>query len=236
MSRKLAVFDIDGTLVRISWEGNDACFVRMLRDGFGLGEVNHDWTVYRHATDSAIVADIFAEKRGRPPVAEEIAAMQRALMAEMGAWGAAGNRFVPLPGATTVLGELARRGWAVAIATGNWRDPGWFKLESAGIAAGPVPLASADDAESRDEILGTAIRRAGFGAGSGERVVYLGDRPWDVRAARALGISFVGVGEGESAATLAREGARAVIADFSDFEGVLGILETTPAFTGERTR
>lgn len=230
------MFDIDGTLVRINWEGNDACFVRMLRDGFGLGEVNHDWTAYRHATDSAIVNDIFRERRGRLPTGEEIGRMQDLLLREMRAWGAEGNSFTAVPGAKDLLRRAAGRGWAVAIATGNWREPGRFKLDSAGVDTGAAPMASADDAESREEIVATAIRRAGFGTeGGSDRVVYVGDRPWDVRAARSLGVAFVGVGAGEGAAALTREGATAVLEDFSDIERVLDILETTrvpPRATG----
>ena len=46
----------------------------------------------------------------------------------------------------------------------------------------------------RVNILRMAIQRAGhhYGQGAFEKVLYIGDGVWDVRAAKALGIGFVG--------------------------------------------
>src|SRR5262249_32624480 len=81
-----------------------------------------------------------------------------------------------------------------------------------------IPWASADDAFDRVEILRTTIQRAGqhYGAVAFEKVVYIGDGVWDVRAAKALRIGFVGLAASNKAGRLVEEGASCVLPDFSD--------------------
>ena len=49
-----------------------------------------------------------------------------------------------------------------------------------------------------------------------DRLVYVGDGIWDVRAARRLGIGFVGIGEGDREIQLREEGAEIVLPDYED--------------------
>jgi phosphoglycolate phosphatase-like HAD superfamily hydrolase len=101
-----------------------------------------------------------------------------------------------------------------------------FKLASAGLPVDAFPWASADDALGREDILRTAIRRAGqvYGRDTFEKVVYVGDGVWDGRAAKALGIAFLGIGAGERAGRLVDEGASCVLPDFSDSVRVIECL------------
>ena len=48
------------------------------------------------------------------------------------------------------------------------------------------------------------------------RTVYVGDGPWDVRAARALGMPFIGV-DAQSTGVLRHAGVRHVIGGYRDF-------------------
>jgi phosphoglycolate phosphatase-like HAD superfamily hydrolase len=68
------------------------------------------------------------------------------------------------------------------------------------------------------DILQTAIERAGqkYGQDAFEKVVYAGDGVWDVRAAKALGIGFLGLAAGTKAGRLLEEGALWVFPDLSD--------------------
>jgi phosphoglycolate phosphatase-like HAD superfamily hydrolase len=93
-----------------------------------------------------------------------------------------------------------------------------FKLASAGLPVGGIPWASADDASDRVEILRTAIQRAGrrYSQVAFEKVVSIGDGVWDVRAAKALGIVFLGLAADDKAGRLVEEGASCVLPDFSD--------------------
>jgi phosphoglycolate phosphatase-like HAD superfamily hydrolase len=58
-----------------------------------------------------------------------------------------------------------------------------------------------------------------------EKVVYVGDGVWDVRAARALGIGFLGLATGTKAVRLLEEGASCVLPDLSDPMRVVERLE-----------
>jgi phosphoglycolate phosphatase-like HAD superfamily hydrolase len=49
-------------------------------------------------------------------------------------------------------------------------------------------------------------------------VTYVGDGVWDFQAAQRLGWNFIGIGAGDAAARLMREGAAAVLPNFSSSE------------------
>jgi phosphoglycolate phosphatase-like HAD superfamily hydrolase len=88
-------------------------------------------------------------------------------------------------------------------------------------------MASADDAYDRVEILQTAIQRAGrhYGQDAFEKVVYIGDGVWDVRAAKALRIGFLGLAASNKAGRLVEEGASCVLPNFSNLVRVSECLE-----------
>ena len=117
--------------------------------------------------------------------------------------------------------------WHVTIATGGWNGSARFKLASAGLSVDGIPWASADDAIDRVDILRKAIQRAGlhYGQDAFEKVVYIGDGVWDVRAAKSLGIGFLGLAAGVKAGRLVGEGASCVLPDFSDALRVNECLE-----------
>ena len=55
-------------------------------------------------------------------------------------------------------------------------------------------------------------------------MVYVGDGLWDLRAATAMGITFIGLAEGVRATQLRSEGAPVVFPDFSDVESFMSAL------------
>ncbi len=227
MSDRLAIFDIDGTLTRTS-EVDDACYIRAVREEWGVPSMSTDWSEYEHSTDNAIAAEIFRRARGREASPAELAALRdrfARLVAEEAA--RAPERFRPIAGAPSIVVELPRAGWAVAIATGGWTPSARTKLASAGIPAEGIPAAFACDARPRQEIIAIAARRAaevcgvrGFG-----RVVYLGDGVWDARACAAAAMPFVGIAEGQRAERLRAAGASVVLPDLADIARVREALE-----------
>jgi len=93
-------------------------------------------------------------------------------------------------GAAAMLARLRAEGHTVAVATGAWEASARLKLARAGLAIDGCVLAACDDEPDRVAILRAAIARAGT---AHDRVVYVGDGPWDVEAARTLGLPFVGI-------------------------------------------
>jgi hypothetical protein len=79
----------------------------------------------------------------------------------------------------------------VACATGGWRATARLKLEATGFGGLDIPLATADDAMDRKDIMLTALSHLGK---SFRSITYYGDGPWDKDASEQLGWNFVPVG------------------------------------------
>ena len=210
----LVVFDIDGTLIDTRQTDTDACFFAVVRAVTGLDGLREDGTSYPGATSAAIFEAVIRKAHGRSSTVEDTAAFQSRLGAAMRARYLDGRRLPPMAGAGELLGRLmAGDAWRVAVATGNWDDEARVKLASA-----------------RKDILALAVGRAKahYGASSWDRVVYVGDTVWDVRAARDCGAGFVGIGVGERAEKLRAEGATAVLKDFGDASAIDEALRSAP--------
>jgi phosphoglycolate phosphatase-like HAD superfamily hydrolase len=192
----LAVFDIDGTLVKEN-RVEDGCFIEALREGFGFDDVDPDWTRYRDVTDSGLVAELCVRRLGKAPDLETLRRFRdlysRLLI----------DRLEPgdgseIAGAGVFVAKLrAHPEWRVSIATGNFLRLALHKLRRAGIPALDVPIATAEDSSRRVDLIRLAIARAQdeYGVRSFRHVVSIGDAPWDLRAARELQMPFVAIGE-----------------------------------------
>jgi phosphoglycolate phosphatase-like HAD superfamily hydrolase len=206
----IAVIDIDGTLTR-SCAADAEAFAAAFEETFGAALPSSDWSTYTHATSAGILEEALIRVRGRGPTGDEQASMLAGFLAKL-------REVLPtegleIPGARRVLSWLRDEGHAVALATGAWRQEAELKLAAAGIPFAGVPLASSDDHPDRRVLLRTALERAGW---RGELdAVYVGDGSWDLRAARAVGIRFVGV-DVQSDGRLAALGCSRVLRDLTD--------------------
>lgn len=220
MSSALVIFDLDGTLTRE--DGVDAdCYLQALADEFGIEGINIKWAEYPHATDSCIFPEIVRKHLSRPPTAEDRRRFQRRFATLLGEGLLADpTRFSQMPGAAAMLEWLAEDArWRAAVATGAFHASAIFKLEKAGIDPANLPLASADDAVAREDIVRLAIARASrtYKEERFEEIVSVGDAPWDVWTAQTLGLPFVGInGDQRDPGRLRRLGATQVLPDFAD--------------------
>ena len=216
---RLVLFDIDGTLTRTN-ETDDRCFVIALTEALGAARVDPDWDRYPDVTDSGIAWTAFETHHRAPPSAEELRSLRERFVALLRQEFARDPDLCrAVPGAAAAVDGLAeRRGYAVGLATGGWRESAELKLRRAGLWRPDLPFASASDARAREEIMLLAARRAAASGGVPcfESIVYVGDGAWDLRAARRLGWGFLGIGAGDAGERLKRAGAQRVIADFSD--------------------
>ena len=227
---KLAVFDIDGTLTVGDGLGT-RCFFAAFDEVFGSGIVDRRLETYAESTDGGIVLEAAVRALGREPAQAELEDFKAAYLGRLEREIARASRaYRPVPGADRILPLLASQpGWHVAIATGNWRRAASLKLECARISRPPVAACS-EDGTSRSEVLAAAVVSATVVAGGREfeRVVYIGDQPWDLRAASRVGAAFLGIGSDARGRRLEQEGAR-VIENYLDAELVLSLLETAAA-------
>jgi phosphoglycolate phosphatase-like HAD superfamily hydrolase len=224
---KLAIFDLDGTLVQ-SYGPDGECFVAAFHDVFGIADVDTDWARYDHATDPGITAQIIHERQGREPSAGELDRLQSAFRVRLAEAASRDGAYAPLPGAAGLLAALrARADWAMALATGGWREAALFKIGRSGLGLDDLPAAFGEDGPSRQGIVRAAIARAREHAGVDDfgRIVCIGDGVWDVRTATSLGLPCIGVGTGGRVERLAAAGASHVVPDFTDLEAIFNALE-----------
>ncbi|HEX3282480.1 MAG TPA: haloacid dehalogenase-like hydrolase [Pyrinomonadaceae bacterium] len=224
----LAIFDVDGTLTETN-SIDGICFVQAFADAHAITEINTNWIDYPYVTDSGIMFQIFAERLGRPPDDAELQSYKACLRNLLEThWSRDSSLFAEVSGASCTLTRLTQeKDWAVALATGCWRVSAELKLRAAGIQTEHLPAAFAEDGLSREAILQTAVSRArllykqkGFA-----KIVSVGDAVWDVQAARALGMAFVGVGKGDRELRLRRAGATHVLEDYSDYGQLIVCLK-----------
>jgi len=224
--RRLAVFDIDGTLTDTN-AVDEECYLRAVAEVLGLEAAALDWSQAPHVTDSALLRWLCERHCGRTlGDGEAEATIGRFLELLRAELAAAPGRFRATPGAPAVIGCLREAGWEVALATGGWEPSARLKLAAAGLAADDLVLASASDAPTRQEILELAADRAmERGGGAFSRIVAVGDALWDLRTAAALGWPFVGVASGERASRLRAAGASVVLEDLADPAAFRAALE-----------
>jgi phosphoglycolate phosphatase-like HAD superfamily hydrolase len=223
----LAIFDIDGTLTETS-DVDEICFVQAFADAHSITEINTNWMEYRYVTDSGIMFQIFHERFGRPPDDDELRSYKSCLLNLLETHRSKDSSlFAEISGASRALTRLDQEtDWAVALATGCWRVSAELKLKAAGIHAEHLPAAFAEDGLSRESILQTAVSRArqSYEQSAFEKIVSVGDAQWDVDAARTLGMTFVGVGNGDHGRRLRGAGATHVLKDYSDCGQLIGCL------------
>lgn len=222
---QLVIFDIDGTLTN-TFKIDENCFVRAFALEFGIFGINTNWAEYAYTTDSGITQQIFQEKLERLPSNEELVRLKARFVSLLQeAFISNQDLFSEISGSANVLAKLQLESdWCVAIATGGWHESAQLKLQKANIEIKGIPLASANDALSREDIIKTAIIKAenAYQVEKFQKVVFVGDGVWDVKAAYKLNIAFLGIGDNK----LTNLGATKVIKDFTNLEDFPKILQS----------
>jgi phosphoglycolate phosphatase-like HAD superfamily hydrolase len=225
---QLAIFDIDGTLTDTNGVDDD-CYRAAVAGALHIDPGSYDWTKAAHITDAGIFQWVAGEL-GRPePTRAEtdhaIATLGEELIAVC---DREPHRFVEIAGAGAALEAIREDGWYIAVATGCWGVSARIKLRAAAIDVPNEVIACADDAIARADIVQLAQRRAEeFYGRTFDRVVSLGDGPWDVRAADELRMPFIGIGDRMTELRLL--GATGVLHDYRDLHAFRrALVEATP--------
>jgi len=112
----------------------------------------------------------------------------------------------------------------VGLATGNFSEAAWMKLEHYGIRQYFEFGAFGEESLDRAEMLRVGIRRFASGLTPTD-VLVVGDTPHDISAALDNGLVAVGVATGSYTVDQLREsGAQLVFQDFSDWQGAAAKL------------
>jgi phosphoglycolate phosphatase-like HAD superfamily hydrolase len=217
---QLVMFDMDGTLTD-SFSLDENCYVLAIEQALGLSKVVTEWESYPHTSSSYCLEEIVRRARGTPPTEAESRAVQQRMVEIMSELHRTrGRATAEIPGAAACLRALRERGYAVALASGDWETTARHKLTTAGIPFADLPTAFCDCSHVRTDIMRTALARASqhYGCATFERIIYVGDAAWDVRACFDLGWPLVAIATGAHAARLQSLGASHVLPDYRDLD------------------
>ncbi|HEX8735732.1 MAG TPA: HAD family hydrolase [Pyrinomonadaceae bacterium] len=224
---KLAIFDIDGTLTATN-EIDDECFVKAFAETHQINDLETDWTKYKHVTDAGILLEVFEKRLKRAPQEKDFAAFKKCFIGKLKEFAEKDAKlFAEISSARAMLEKLSlEKDWAIVLATGCFYDSAALKLSAAKMNIKDFPIATADDAVSREEILRIAVEKslAYYRQNEFEKIVSIGDGVWDVRTAKNLNLEFIGIANGERADRLREEGAELIIEDFRDYKSFLEYL------------
>ena len=229
MTRKLLLFDIDGTLLLSAGAGRRAILAAIreyVSDLEPLRGIRFDGK-----TDPQIVTELF--EAGGDPEPDEPVRMTRVLeryvsLLEQELTGP-DHGAAPMPGVPALLEQLGRSGAVLGLLTGNVVPGARLKLRAARIDWDQFVVgAYGSDHARRAELPPIAARRAEPWFGripGGTEVVIIGDTPADVACAASIGARTVAVATGGySEAELADAGADAVLPDLSDVARACGAI------------
>ncbi len=228
MSKRLLLFDIDGTLVHSNGAGREA-LVATLMELFGTaGPVAH-YTM-DGKTDPRIISDLLTA--ANVPATEIEAALPHIyeLMAVKAHAIFPLKQMTPCPGVPALLARLQQCPAVVlGLLTGNGRLTAPLKLLYAGIdPALFVVGAYGSDHIDRNQLPAIAMQRAAAQSGfafNGSHTVVIGDTPADILCARAGRATAVAVASGwHSAATLAKYHPDHLLENLANTAEVLRIL------------
>jgi phosphoglycolate phosphatase-like HAD superfamily hydrolase len=191
---KLAIFDLDGTLV--SAESMDSrCFQLAFKKVFGISHVDPSWVPPDVATDTGYANVVIEKHFHRAGKAEEIRQVRDryvSLLADVLRSGLL--TFHEVDGASRILDKIrTSMDWRAAIATGCWARSAALKLRHSGVCVNDVPVATSDGVADRLTILKNSILLAkeAYGIQDFQRIVGIGDSHWDIIAARSLQLPLV---------------------------------------------
>lgn len=191
----LIVFDIDGTLIHLH-DGEDKMYVEAAEKTMGpIPHLNTQWTNYVYSTDSGVFSEVVQHAFSRAPTALEHSTMERYFVQLLKS-AFSPTSYQPIAGADQIFDAILATGWDVAIATGAWKSAAESKLGNANLFRDTIPLATSNDHYDRKDIIQCAVERSKeyYKKPSYRHIIYVGDKMWDLKATKQLGIPFIGIG------------------------------------------
>jgi phosphoglycolate phosphatase-like HAD superfamily hydrolase len=215
----LALFDIDGTLLRRAGRHHKLALIDSVRQATGC-VASLDEIPTQGMLDCDLLRLLLAQTG--LPVPEIEAKLPQLIEAAQESYlsGSPDDlRSSVCPGVVSLLDELARHGIATGLVTGNLSAIGWRKMELAGLREHFTFGAFAEHGETRAVLAAIAIREARRKAVVSEssRISLIGDHPNDIRAARANGIQAIATATGLSTREeLLAEGPDILVGDLTE--------------------
>jgi len=221
----LVMLDIDGTLTQ-SYEYDEEIFGLAIGEVLGGERVDADLNGYVDKTSTGVTEEAIRRATGANATAKQVNAVKGNVLGRLKKmYQEAPEVFAEVPGAGRFLERLrSLEGTGIAIATGCWHFEAMFKLQSSGFHVDGIPMATSDDDRNRTRIMQMAVKKAQnfYDCRKFQKIVYIGDGPWDLQESRALGYGFIGIGPRVQA--LKGKLIDGWHADFMDIEAVFGSI------------
>jgi phosphoglycolate phosphatase-like HAD superfamily hydrolase len=196
MRATLVLFDIDGTLMRGAGAHHKEALLEGIRRVTGL-KASFEGVDTAGKLDMDLICTLLEGAGGG---ADATLLRQIAQECQLAYVANCSHDLRPFicRGAPELLEQLARRGTAIGLVTGNLSAIGWRKMELAGLKEFFHCGAFSEDGATRAQIARLATERAREQrhAALDCRVVLIGDHRNDVEAAKANGIRSVAVASG----------------------------------------
>jgi phosphoglycolate phosphatase-like HAD superfamily hydrolase len=210
----IALFDIDGTLLRAGGAGRRAVELAL---GEVLGEgddVSLTSVEFAGRTDPWIIRSAFAQY-GVTPDDTLVDDVLRRYVAHLPEQLALATAFEVLPGASSLLSRLVERDDVVlGLGTGNTERAAYAKLARGQLDSFFTFGGFGSDHTERPKLLRVGLERGlrKLNGAADARAVVIGDTPHDIDAARAIGAECIAVTTGNfDADTLVAAGAASVV-------------------------
>jgi len=188
---KAFLFDLDGTLTQ-TFYGSDTSFLKAISRQLDVDPTYAYWKDCPHLTDEYVLHFMFQQVLGRDAKPAERARMQQDFLQELQAkYQREPAFFEEVPGALRFVEHLMEQQIAVGVATGGWHHVARYKLDLAGFSQ-DIPLIGSDEHPTKAEFL-EALRVSICGDLAPNECIYIGDSPYDFKAAQQLGMSFIGI-------------------------------------------
>ncbi|MCS6867093.1 MAG: haloacid dehalogenase-like hydrolase [Gemmataceae bacterium] len=222
----ILLFDIDGTLIRTGGAGK-AAMEAALQTAFGITAIR-DEVPYSGRTDLAISRDLL-QVHGIEPTLENQRRLCQAYLEHLPRSLTAKGGHV-CPGVRELLPHIATRTPVVlGLLTGNVRPGAAAKLKHFGLWEFFRCGGFGDDFHDRDDVARAALASVAAYLGrtvDPAEVWVIGDTPWDVRCARAIGAQAVAVATGwHPLEELARHQPDVLLPDLSDYSQLRQLWE-----------
>jgi phosphoglycolate phosphatase-like HAD superfamily hydrolase len=229
VTRRLLLFDIDGTLVLTGGAGKRS-MDRAFEEVFGVAEAFADVSMAGR-TDRWLVETALV-RHGITATPERLDAFRARYLALLDAAigePGSGRRGV-MPGVPEVLSVLrARADSCLALLTGNYAEGARIKLEHFGLWAHFAWGAFGDDHAERDALARAAVAAAaarGIALAEPAHAIVIGDTPFDIACARAAGARVVAVATGHHGIDeLAAHAPDLVLDDLRDIDALVGFID-----------
>ena len=221
MSRKLLLFDIDGTILTGDRLGPNL-FQEVLTGECGhpisLGNVS-----FSGKTDPQIMHEILDRSGYAAPEAERLVSRALRTYAARFQQSIRPVAVTVLPGVRTLLETLSRSyNVLLALLTGNIEETAHLKIQAAGLEGYFLFGAFSSDHAERGELPAIAAQRAFRHEGhrfTGNDIVIIGDSQHDIRCGEDVGAYSVAVATGVTGMeTLAAEEPDVLLRDFTDVQ------------------